>query len=219
MAHYWIDYLQEVDLDAVQAIDAMSFSTPWSRATYLQELRSPQHHRSVGARFSAQPAVPPAQTVSTLRNRLRTLLRPQPVVPRSAGSLIGHGGIMRTAGVGHITTLAVAPHHRGHGIGALLLLGLIEQAYDLQVRRVELEVRVSNIHAQRLYTTFGFTCVARIPDYYPDNGEDADVMCIPDISTIAFRELLKARSDALYLRLQHDKAPVPQVPAPDQAES
>lgn len=45
-----------------------------------------------------------------------------------------------------------------------------------RIERIILEVRASNLAAQSLYRTHGFTRIARIKDYYRNPGEDALVM-------------------------------------------
>ncbi len=206
MARYAIDYLREADLDAVHTIDTNSFSMPWSIDTYRQELRAPQLCRYVVARFLVADAVPSPTPPPTLRTRLLGMFgQPDRTTAPAAGTTIGYAGIMRTPTDGHITTLAVVPEHRRQGVGELLLLALIEQAYDLGVRRLALEVRATNTPAQTLYTKYGFVATHTVAEYYRDNCEAAVVMVIADISTIAFREQTKAHSDALYQRLVHKK--------------
>jgi ribosomal-protein-alanine N-acetyltransferase len=204
MARYAIDYLREADLDAIHAIDMTCFSLPWSIETYREELRAPQLCRYVVARFLVpEVAVRPTPQTS-VRLRLMGMFGQQhrtagPIV----GTIVGHAGIMRTPSHGHITTLAVSPAHRRQGVGELLLLALIDQAYDLGLRRLALEVRASNTHAQSLYVKYGFVATHIEERYYHNNDEAAVIMAIADITTIAFREQTKAHSDALYRRLTH----------------
>jgi len=78
-------------------------------------------------------------------------------------------------GVGHITTVGVAPEHRRRGLGEKLLDHLNGQLAARGVGSVVLEVRVGNIAAQRLYSACGFTVVQRLSSYY-NNGEDGFMM-------------------------------------------
>jgi ribosomal-protein-alanine N-acetyltransferase len=204
MARYAIDYLREADLDAVHAIDMTCFALPWSLDTYRQELRAPQRSRFVVARILVTEVENSPTPHASLRQYLKGLFgQPQRASGPIAGTIVGHAGIMRTPTHGHITTLAVSPAHRRQGVGELLLLALIEQAYDLGVRRLELEVRASNTQAQSLYTKYGFVATHIEEHYYPNNDEAAVIMAIADITTIAFREQTKALSDALYRRFVH----------------
>jgi ribosomal-protein-alanine N-acetyltransferase len=204
MVRYAIDHLREADLDDVHAIDTSSFSMPWSIDTYRQELRAPQRSRYVVARFlvADTPHVPPP--LHSVRTRLFGMLGQSDGAPAPlSGTIVGHAGIMRTPTDGHITTLAVLPDHRRQGVGELLLLALIEHAYDLGVRSLTLEVRTSNMAAQQLYAKYGFFIMHTVAGYYRDNHEDAVVMVIADITSLSFREQTKERSDALYQRLIH----------------
>jgi ribosomal-protein-alanine N-acetyltransferase len=48
-----------------------------------------------------------------------------------------------------------------------------------------LDVRVSNVDAQRLYLAFGFTEAGRRIRYYDDNNEDALVMTTAELESPA----------------------------------
>ena len=65
--------------------------------------------------------------------------------------------------------------YRGKGIGKKLVNALVKKLYARGVRRIFLEVRVSNAAAMALYLRCGFVGVAVRPRYYGD-GEDALVM-------------------------------------------
>jgi [ribosomal protein S18]-alanine N-acetyltransferase len=67
----------------------------------------------------------------------------------------------------HLLNLAVDPARWGQGLGRQALLHLREQARQQQIREVWLEVRVSNVRAQRLYQRDGFLTVGRRREYYP----------------------------------------------------
>jgi ribosomal-protein-alanine N-acetyltransferase len=87
-----------------------------------------------------------------------------------ADSVPNHG-----VSIGHIKDLAVAPEHRGEGIGRLLLARALTTLASEGVGRVKLEVRETNAAALSLYRDFGFEVHHAIPEYY-DDGEDAYVM-------------------------------------------
>jgi len=76
---------------------------------------------------------------------------------------------------GHIMNLAVAPAFRRRGYGKLLLERGLEYLRGLGADCVELEVRVGNGAAIRLYEKYGFSIKERLPRYYRD-GEDAYLM-------------------------------------------
>jgi ribosomal-protein-alanine N-acetyltransferase len=76
----------------------------------------------------------------------------------------------------HINNLAVHPDWRGRGLGRRLLAGVLAAAYDMGVRRATLEVRRSNLAAQRLYAAAGFRVAAIREAYYAQPAEDALVL-------------------------------------------
>jgi ribosomal protein S18 acetylase RimI-like enzyme len=76
---------------------------------------------------------------------------------------------------GHIMNIAVDPQKRGRGLGATLLQHGLNYLQELDGQTAELEVRVSNFTAIRLYERFGFQIEKRIYQYYHD-GEDGYMM-------------------------------------------
>ena len=73
---------------------------------------------------------------------------------------------------GHIISMAVTPERRRTGVGTCLVKEAIDHCRGKSLR---LEVRVSNVGAQKFYQSLGFFVKARIGRYYQD-GEDAFVM-------------------------------------------
>ena len=76
---------------------------------------------------------------------------------------------------GHIMNIAVATEFRGKGIGGRLIQRVEYECAVIGAEALQLEVRVSNVTAQRIYQTMGFSQVFVIGGYYPD-GEDAIIM-------------------------------------------
>lgn len=74
-----------------------------------------------------------------------------------------------------IINIAVKKTYQGLGIGKCILNELIEQLKSRGIQNIFLEVRVSNIPAQKLYKSFGFITLTKRERYYI-NGEDALVM-------------------------------------------
>ena len=78
---------------------------------------------------------------------------------------------------GHVFSLGVLKEYRRRGIASALLAISMDRMFLKGCTEVFLEVRVSNIPAQRLYRKFNYRVVARVPSYYAD-GEDAYVMAV-----------------------------------------
>ncbi|MFV9507135.1 MAG: ribosomal protein S18-alanine N-acetyltransferase [Oscillochloridaceae bacterium umkhey_bin13] len=204
--YYFIEPMTEDDIPLVQAIESQSFTTPWSAATYRREIRNTQSCRYIVARSSITPP-PPRPTGSVRRpglfGQLTAAFFGAPPVPlRPDTPIIGYGGLWLTVDDAHITTIAVDPALRGHGVGELLLNALIDHAYELEARQITLEVRVSNTTAQRLYLKYGFQPAGTRPRYYTDNGEDALIMWTEPLDTPEFKARLGELRRLLFARLQ-----------------
>src|SRR5262245_27026944 len=84
-------------------------------------------------------------------------------------------GVIEQDGVGHITTVGVAPEYRRRGL-ARLILHEIERSFTARgVLTVRLEVRTHNFAAQKLYEQIGYVTVQRMNQYY-SNGDDGYLM-------------------------------------------
>ena len=73
----------------------------------------------------------------------------------------------------HVLNLATHPDHRRRGYARALLVPMIQLAERNAAQRIHLEVRPSNLAAQRLYASLGFSLVGTRPGYYADTREDA----------------------------------------------
>ena len=65
-----------------------------------------------------------------------------------------------------IITIATLPEYRQQGIGKKIVQSIIGLAKEQNVKEVFLEVRESNIVAQKLYLSNGFTIIATRKNYY-----------------------------------------------------
>jgi ribosomal-protein-alanine N-acetyltransferase len=196
--------MRAADLPHVRQIERQSFSTPWSATVLRHELR---HHaaRYLVARAAvgavALPAPPPRRG---WLGRLLDQIAPREPAP-SPHPVTGYAGVCREGPVGHITVIAVAPRWRRRGVGELLLQGLIDAAAELKVDSLILEVRVSNLAAQRLYERYGFVVTARHQRYYTDDREDALVMTTGPLRDAGYQAWLTERRHAV--RRQFADAP------------
>jgi len=77
--------------------------------------------------------------------------------------LIGFAAVRRD---GYVLFLAVAPEHRGNGIGKRLIARVAEEN-----RTVTCHARTSNENALRFYEHLGFEITRRIDNYYEDGGD------------------------------------------------
>ncbi|MCX5750580.1 MAG: ribosomal protein S18-alanine N-acetyltransferase [Candidatus Saganbacteria bacterium] len=97
-------------------------------------------------------------------------------VAKENNKIIGYIGFEEIAGEGHVINIAVAPEYRGKGIGNALVSYVLDTISKEEVKVFYLEVRASNLPAQKLYERFGFKVVGRRKGYYQENAEDALLM-------------------------------------------
>lgn len=152
--------LTEDRLPQVLALDQACFGGLWSKDGYLREMESPN---------------------STL------LILPH---PQDESCLLGLGCLWSIVEEAHITIMAVRPEFQGQGLGQLILLGLLQDAWRRGLERATLEVRDSNLAAIALYEKFGFRVAGRRKGYYQATGEDALIMWRKGLNEANFSEQL-----------------------------
>lgn len=112
------------------------------------------------------------------------------------GEVVGYIGSLWNGPEAHITTVTVNETYRRRGIARLMMLQLITQLVERGVEDVTLEVRASNVGAQRLYHKFGFAPEGIRPGYYPEvpgkaSKEDAVIMWARGIDREEFQQRMK----------------------------
>lgn len=117
--------------------------------------------------------------------------------------LVGFAGFWLIADEIHVSTIATHPAWRGRGLGELLLLNLLFQAYTLPANMATLEVRRSNLVAQALYRKYRFEEVGTRPRYYRDTGEDALLLTMTSLNA-RYHQFLEVQQAALFHRLQSE---------------
>jgi len=93
-------------------------------------------------------------------------------------TIAGFAAFHRVMDAAELRNMAVAPAHQRQGVGRELLAEGRRRLGEQGVRQIFLEVRASNIPAQRLYYSAGFTLRFRRRDYYGDPPEDALVLAL-----------------------------------------
>lgn len=190
---YVVEAMSHADIPTVSDIEHAVFTAPWSESAFRSELA---HHDT--ACYLVVRYVPwlPVSPSSRARRMLRRWQ-----APSLDASLLGYGGFWRVVDEGHICTLAVRPAWRGRGLGELLLLSLIERAIREGADVMTLEVRVSNVVAQRLYAKYGFERVGQRKNYYAEDHEDAWIMTTGAIRSLTYQQALAELAAALRERL------------------
>ena len=97
------------------------------------------------------------------------------VLAEDCGEIAGYGGITVAADTADIDNIAVTEPYRNSGVGTKVLNYLCDLAKSKGVKKVFLEVRVSNVPAMSMYLKNGFRGAYARTRYYTD-GEDCLVM-------------------------------------------
>lgn len=103
------------------------------------------------------------------------------VLVNDQGLALAYAGFWKIDDEGHITNIAVSPACQGQGYGRKLFTALLELAVKKDITRMTMEVRASNVIAQRLYSNNGFMPVGVRRGYYQGPREDAIIMWNQDI--------------------------------------
>lgn len=94
------------------------------------------------------------------------------------GEVIGYASAtIEGEGSAHLASVAIDPAYRARGVAKQLLESLLTTLRGRSISHVRLEVRESNLAAQKLYLSLGFQHHHRVKNYY-ENGEDAAVMTL-----------------------------------------
>lgn len=138
----------ESDLDPVLSIEAASFSTPWSRSMFENELKSNPYSNLFVAR------------------------------ERENKTLIGYVCFWVVFDELHLLNLSVHPDFRRRGFGEKLARFVLQSGRGKGAQKASLEVRAGNLPAVGLYKKIGFKAAAIRPGYYREPREDALIMTL-----------------------------------------
>ncbi len=138
--------MNECDIEFIADIEKRTFPCPWSMESFREELNL--HERAM-------------YLVAEVNGKKQ---------PKA------YAGMWIVLDEAHITNIAVEPELRGKGIGTILLNALFDCARTRDIKSMTLEVRESNIPAQKLYQRLGFFVAGKRNRYYSDNQENALIM-------------------------------------------
>lgn len=104
---------------------------------------------------------------------------------------VGYLGFWQILEEAHITTVGVHPSIRKRHIAQRMLCFMMDDCLARDVHWITLEVKASNLQAQKLYQKFGFAVMGRRKNYYQADKEDALIMWTENISDPSYQELLQ----------------------------
>jgi [ribosomal protein S18]-alanine N-acetyltransferase len=135
------------DIPEVLTIEQVSNPEPWTQDAFLEELLRPHSYLLVAR------------------------------VPAEFGEMVaGYICFWLVADEVQILNIAVHQAYRRQGIGRALLAHCLNFGFEKKTRKAVLEVRSSNLAAQRLYRSLGFEAVGQRLGYYGGAGEHAVLM-------------------------------------------
>ncbi len=124
------------DLEQIMMIERVSFPYPWTEGMVVSELCDAPFSFSYVARDPEKNRIIAYVFMRALFDEL------------------------------HLLSIAVAPAWRRQGIGEALLALVLKTVHEKGLKRISLEVRVSNLPACKLYRKFGFKEVGLRRGYY-----------------------------------------------------
>jgi ribosomal-protein-alanine N-acetyltransferase len=145
---FFIRRMREEDLPAVGAIEALSFSNPWSDNTFRGEIQN------------------------------TSISFPMVVVRRPGEEVVAYVIYWQIRDDVQVNNIAVHPDCRGLGLGEAMMRYVIAKSREAAVTFMTLEVRQSNMPALTLYRKLGFEIMGTRKNYYTNPDEDAHVMAL-----------------------------------------
>lgn len=148
------------DAEQAAALEAASFSDPWTAKAFLETLSLDYAYYYV-AEETAEEGVQAVFAGAAEKKKCH---------------IIGICGLRNIAGEGEITNVSVDIRYRRKGVAAALLQRVLEKGAKLGIGDFTLEVRNGNLPAIRLYEKFGFKGEGVRRDFYANPREDALIM-------------------------------------------
>lgn len=93
------------------------------------------------------------------------------LVGEVAGEIVSWGVLRTVLDEAELHIIGVMPEWQRRGIGEATCAALLDKMREAGVTRCFLEVRESNLRAQRLYRKLGFTVVGLRKDYYRSGAQ------------------------------------------------
>jgi len=164
MQTYCFRKMNVEDIEAVQEIDGLSFANPWPIHSYEFEILKNENSRSWVFEEKSD----------------------------SEKRIIAMAVVWHIIDEAHIGTIAVHPNFRKESVGKLFLACILYEAVNENIEKCFLEVRESNLAAQKMYNGFGFIVDGVRKRYYSDNHEDALMMCLEKLDKEQIISTLKS---------------------------
>lgn len=124
-----------------------------------------------------------------------------------AGRTLAYIGYWQILEEAHITSVGVHPDLRQQRLAQRLLCRMLDHCLDNGIKWITLEVKASNLAAQKLYEKFGFAIMGRRANYYQADKEDALIMWTENIEAPDYQErMARMREEINMLDMQERSA-------------
>ncbi|MBI5436633.1 MAG: ribosomal protein S18-alanine N-acetyltransferase [Nitrosomonadales bacterium] len=97
-------------------------------------------------------------------------------VYEAEGTMLGYVILMPAVDEAQLLNISIAAAHQRKGLGRKLMGEIMEIARGMNMRRILLEVRPSNVAALGLYRDAGFSQIGLRRGYYPADNEREDAI-------------------------------------------
>ncbi len=175
------------DLDKVLSIEQRVHNHPWTRGNFTDALNSGyvckiyvcEGDSNFISKVKQGGDERTTKTVHLVRLGVSEEANAVSPMKWNWNEMLGYAVLMPAVDEAHLLNISIAAEHQRRGLGATLLHEIMNIARSLNMRRVILEVRPSNLAALGLYRHAGCADLALRRGYYPaaNNGrEDAIVM-------------------------------------------
>ena len=140
-----IDFAKISDIEQIYLIEEQNYKFPWSKKSFEEEIKISERKKGFF------------------------------LVLKIGDKIIGYICCRKIIDEVNIINISIKKEFQSTGYGSKLLNTVLKNIEKENVKNVYLEVRESNIVAQKLYQKFGFKNYALRKNFYPDN-EDALIM-------------------------------------------
>jgi len=169
------------DVDAVLGIELAVQAYPWTRGNFIDALKR-GYVCCVAEELLMEPLAIPLACQNPTAKRLVIAGHPD----EDRGEIRGYAILMPAVDEAELLNIGVAASWQRKGLGRMILDEMLQTARAMNMKRVFLEVRPSNVAAVALYHCVGFSVIGVRRGYYQNaNGtEDALVMAC-DLSPLS----------------------------------
>jgi ribosomal-protein-alanine N-acetyltransferase len=158
------------DIPQIVEMEKQCFSDPWSEKSFEDSIAREDTIFLVCEETPSEQSIKLSQDVKNLAGDISSFKKENVV------EITGYIGLYISFDEANITNVAVSPEYRQKGYGEALVTTDQKLAKEKNVKKMFLEVRVSNHPAISLYEKLGFEKIGIRKNFYEYPREDAYIM-------------------------------------------